>query len=199
MEKVLKKLTSIHRCISAVAMFAGAFSFGMSASALAERFDTKVPMYDKGAATFYVDSHLSGLGDMEMLVDTGSGYLAINEVALKTIAAQGKATYVKQLRGVLANGKEMVVPVYRVESLRIGKECWIHDVQAAVFPGNNRLILGLSALSKASPFIFETDPPQLTLSNCGKPKMMAAEMTNTAKMLTEASQDKKRLAAVIEP
>ncbi len=195
----MKRLIDFHRRKRAITLFAGFAALGMSASALADRFDTKVPMRDNGASTFYVDSYLSGLGAMEMMVDTGSGYLAINEVALKSLSAEGKATYVKQLRGVLANGKEMVVPVYRIESLRIGKECWIHDVQAAVFPGKTRLILGLSALSKASPFIFETDPPQLTLSNCGKPKMMAAEAPKSAAPVALASQDKERLAAVIEP
>ncbi len=195
----MKRLIDFHRRKRVFTLLAGFAAFGMSASSLADRFDTKVPMRDNGAATFYVDSYMSGLGAMEMMVDTGSGYLAINEVALKALSAEGKATYVKQLRGVLANGKEMVVPVYRVESLRIGKECWIHDVQAAVFPGKTRLILGLSALSKASPFIFETDPPQLTLSNCGKPKMNSAEAPNSTAPVALANQDKERLAAVTEP
>jgi hypothetical protein len=39
-------------------------------------------------------------------------------------------------------------------------------VEAAVFPGKTRQILGLSALKKAAPFIFSMDPPNLVLSNC---------------------------------
>lgn len=145
-----------------------AAAMATSGAVLAERFDTRIPMYGKGAATYYVDGYVNGLGATEMMVDTGSGYLTINEEALKTLSTQGKVHYVKQLRGVLANGHEQVVPVYRIEALRIGGECWVHDVQAAVFPGRTRFILGLSALAKASPFIFEFDPPQLVLSHCGK-------------------------------
>lgn len=160
--------------------------------AQAERFDTAIPMYDKGAATLYVSSYVSGLGPAEMMVDTGSGYLTINEEALQALAAQGKAHYVKELRGVLANGADMVVPVYRLDALRIGDACWLRDVHAAVFPGRTRFILGLSALAKASPFIFEFDPPRLVLSNCSKSEP-AATAGATAK--TDAAQ----LATTQEP
>ena len=165
----------LHRRIGAITIALCAAGFLPSRQVLADRFGTTIPMRDKGAATYYVDSYLHGLGPTEMMVDTGSGYLTINEVALKAISAEGNAHYVKQLKGVLANGQELVVPVYRLDGLRIGKECWIHDVQAAVFPGHTRLILGLSALAKASPFIFELDPPQLVLSNCGKANVKTTE------------------------
>lgn len=164
------------------ALWLSAWALGAACPALAERFDTSIPMYDKGAATLYVSSYVSGLGATEMMVDTGSGYLTINEEALKALTAQGKAHYVKQLRGVLANGSEMVVPVYRLDALRLGSECWLRDVHAAVFPGRTRFILGLSALAKASPFIFEFNPPQLVLSNCGK-----AEPVTTAEAAQPAA------------
>lgn len=166
MAKIARSPRRVHAfwlCAWAVAAAAA------SGPLLADRFGTKIPMYDRGAATLYVKSYVSGLGPTEMMVDTGSGFLTINEAALETLSAQGKAHYVKQLRGVLANGEELVVPVYRLDALRIGEECWLRDVHAAVFPGRTRFILGLSALAKAGPFIFEFDPPQLVLSNCGKP------------------------------
>jgi len=167
--------------------------FGLPGSVRADRFGTPVPMYDKGAATFYVHGYVSGLGPTEMMVDTGSGYLTINEEALKTLSAQGKVHYVKPLRGVLANGAELVVPVYRVDALRIGAECWLRDVHAAVFPGRTRFILGLSALAKAAPFVFEFDPPQLLLSNCGKADLAAEAGT------APADPNQARIAAVAEP
>lgn len=177
-------------CVWAVA------AAGASGSVLADRFGTKIPMYDKGAATLYVKSYVSGLGATEMMVDTGSGYLTINEEALKTLSAQGKAHYVKPLRGVLANGEEMAVPVYRLDALRIGGECWLRDVHAAVFPGRTRFILGLSALSKASPFIFEFDPPQLVLSNCGKAELAEADMAVPVAVV--AGQDAAKVASAAE-
>jgi len=134
-------------------------------TAIAGEFDTLVPMVDKGAATYYVDGHLTGYGDVTLMVDTGSGYMTINEEALAVLNGRKKARYVRKLRGVLANGSEVIVPVYRV-SVNIGGNCQLQNVEAAVFPGKTRFILGLNALKQASPFIFSTAPPQLVLSHC---------------------------------
>ncbi len=145
-----------------------AITLGLCASitAGAGEFDATIPMHDRGAATYYVPGQIQGLGDVEFMVDTGSGYLAINEVTLKALQTNGQARYVKKLTGILANGTEVVVPVYAIGRLELGGKCAIENVEAAVFPGKTRFILGLSALAKASPFIFSVDPPQLVLSHC---------------------------------
>jgi predicted aspartyl protease len=134
--------------------------------AAAEDFNTRVAMQEKSAATFYVPGAIPGYGALELMVDTGSGYMAINEHTLAALKGAGTARYVKQLRGVLADGSEMLVPVYAIGRIRIGLRCWIEDVEAAVFPGQGRQILGLSALRKTAPFIFSVDPPELLLSRC---------------------------------
>lgn len=136
-------------------------------SAQAAEFDTHVVMTNGGAATFYVPGQIPGAGPMDFMVDTGAGYTAINEETLGALLEVGRAHYVKDLVGVLANGSRMIVKVYRVKAINVGGNCWLHDVDAAVFPGKTRQILGLSALSKAAPFIFSVDPPKLSLSNCG--------------------------------
>jgi predicted aspartyl protease len=136
-------------------------------SALGEDFATRVSMEEKSAATFYVPGEISGYGPVELMVDTGSGYSTINEATLAVLQREGAVHYVKQLRGVLADGSEMVVPVYAIKQMSIGGSCWMHNVEAAVFPGKSRQILGLSALRKAAPFIFSVDPPALVLSSCG--------------------------------
>lgn len=133
---------------------------------LAGNFDTRVPMRTKGAATYYVEGYLKGVGSIEFMVDTGSGYLAINEKALATLKKQDHAHYVRELMGVLANGTELVVPLYSIRELDIGGKCKLKNVEAAVFPGRTRFILGLNALQRAAPFIFSLDPPSLSLSNC---------------------------------
>lgn len=134
--------------------------------AYSEDFNTAIPMKDKGAHTYYIPAHISGSGPAELMVDTGSGYMTINEETLKSLQKNQDVLYVKDLIGVLANGAEMRVPVYRISALNLGGQCWLRDVDAAVFPGKQRMILGLSALSKAAPFIFSVNPPQLVLSNC---------------------------------
>jgi predicted aspartyl protease len=138
-----------------------------------------VPMYDKGARTFYVRGYVSGLGDVEMMVDTGSGYVTINQHALKRLTRDGNAHFVKYLQGVLADGQEIKLPLYSLAALRIGNDCWVHDVEAAVFPGHTRYLLGLSALAKAAPFTIALTPPQLTLKNCGAEAPLQPKLADT--------------------
>lgn len=143
-----------------------ALAAGTSAVSAGE-FDTRVEMRVGGAATYYIDGAIEGLGAVEMMVDTGSGYMTINEEMLAELQAQDEARYLKQLRGRLANGDELSVPLYAIDRVNIGGNCWLDNVEAAVFPGKTRAILGLSALQQASPFIFSMDPPSLVLSHCG--------------------------------
>ena len=137
------------------------------AAATAENFTLRVAMQEKSAATFYVSGEIVGFGELELMVDTGSGYMTINEETLSVLQREQAAQYVKQLQGVLANGDEITVPVYAIERMRIGRDCWLDNVEAAVFPGTSRQILGLSALRRAAPFIFSVEPPELVLSRCG--------------------------------
>ena len=137
-------------------------------NSLASEFNSAVPMRDKGASTYYVPCNIEGYGNVEMLVDTGSAYTTINEDALRVLKKQGLATYIKDLKAKMADGSHRVVPVYRIATINVGDDCEIEDVEAAVLPGKTRSLLGLSALNKAGPIIFSTDPPQLTLSNCVK-------------------------------
>jgi len=134
--------------------------------AQAAQFDQQIPMQATKAATFYVGGYLDGYGAVDMMVDTGSSYTTINEAALEVLRENGTAAYVKDLTGIMADGTRKVVPIYRISSMSIGEDCLLHNVEAAVFPGDTRYILGLSALKLAAPFSFSLEPPTLTLSNC---------------------------------
>lgn len=142
------------------------FLSGACSVAAAGEFGTSIDMRAKGGATFYVGGQINGLGPVELMVDTGSGYMTINEEMLETLQLAGQARFVKQLRGRLANGSVLEVPVYSIEAVSIGDACWLRDVEAAVFPGNTRPILGLNVLQRAAPFIFSFEPPRLMLSHC---------------------------------
>lgn len=154
-------LSALHRSCQALGLTL------VSSLVLAGDFNVTVPMHDKGLATWYVHGQVADLGASEFMVDTGSGYLTINEQTLISLQERQQAQYVKQLRAVLANGSELIIPVYAINQLRIGN-CTIRNVEAAVFPARTRQILGLSALNKAAPFTFSVDPPQLVLSNCAQ-------------------------------
>lgn len=152
----------------------------------AEGVDVRVVMHQKSASTFYVNGEISGYGSVELMVDTGSGHMTINEHTLEVLKRDGQVRYVRELRGVLADGSQMVVPVYSIAYMSIGDSCWLQDVEAAVFPGNSRQILGLSALRKAAPFTFSVDPPSLGLSHCGD--LPAAEAKVKTKSESGAAQ-----------
>jgi len=139
---------------------------GTTVPCLAADFETAVDMRATDAATFYVNGRITGVGVVNFMVDTGSGYLTINEQLLQKLRSADQVRYVKDLRGRLANGSELKVPVYSIAELSIGDGCWLNDIEAVIFPGKTRAILGLNALQHAAPFIFSFDPPRLTLSNC---------------------------------
>ena len=140
--------------------------FTYSLPLMAAPSSVAVPIHKKGASTFYIKGQLGNLAVADFMVDTGSGYLVINEVSLAQLKQLGQARYVKEIRGILANGKKFVVPVWQIASLTIASKCVLHDVDAAVFPGKTRQILGLTALKKAAPFSFSFDPPQMVFSHC---------------------------------
>lgn len=128
--------------------------------------DIIVPMTKHGAATYYVKADIHGLGQVDLMVDTGSGFSTINEHSLSILKQKGMVRYKKDLVGILANGNKMKVAVYTIASMNIGENCLLKDIDAAVFPGKTRQILGLSALRKTAPFMFSVQPPELTLTQC---------------------------------
>ena len=150
-----------------------ALSLLFTIDAPADEFGTRIPMTAGSATTFYVKAAAGSLEEMDFMVDTGSGYTTINEQTLAELMNIDQAEYLFDLTGVLANGDEMVVPVYRLSHFNIGGGCQLQNVEAAVFPGKTRQILGLSALRQAGPFIFSFDPPNLALSNCAGAELLA--------------------------
>ncbi len=144
----------------------GLLLFAAGGASAAMPVDHVVPMTEKSARTFYVQGEIAGVGAVDFLVDTGSSYNTINEHSLAMLQKQGRASFVRDLIGILANGQRKRVAVYRLDIIRLGDNCELHDVEAAVFPGRTRHILGLSGLRKAGNFTFSFEPPQLTLSSC---------------------------------
>jgi len=82
--------TTIYRFWLPVILMAVPFSISAD-----ESDDVTVPMYAKGMATYYVRAQLADLASGEFMVDTGSGYLTINEHTLDALKARKQAQYVK--------------------------------------------------------------------------------------------------------
>jgi predicted aspartyl protease len=117
-------------------------------------------------ATFYVRVAVSGGPNEDYLLDTGSGFMTITDSTLSQLMRAGTATYLRELDGRMADGREMRVAVYRLKEIVVGESCRIRDIEVAVLPGASRGLFGLSALRRLSPFELSTDPPSLRLSNC---------------------------------
>jgi predicted aspartyl protease len=152
--------------INAIALLS--LSLGSVNGALSGELDTKVTLRDKGVSTLYVEGHIEGAGVIDLLVDTGAGYTAINEKTLKQLKRKGLATHIRDMTAKLANGDRVDVPIFQIERLDIGGSCEVRNVEVAVLPGESRCILGLSTLTKVAPFLFSVDPPSLSLSHCQK-------------------------------
>lgn len=130
---------------------------------------TAVEIEKRSAGTFYINGAIEGVGALDMLVDTGSSYLVITQPMLDVLEQGGHASYSRGLEGRMADGSTRVVPLYRIESVRLGESCWVHDVEAAIFPAGSRTILGMNVLSRLAPFTFSAEPARLGLANCQGP------------------------------
>lgn len=137
---------------------------------MAEAEFMAVDIEKRSAGTFYVNGALEGFGELDLLVDTGSSYLVITEPMLATLREAGRAEFSRGLEGRMADGSTRVVPLYKIAGLRLGQACWIHDVEAAVFPAGSRTILGMNVLSRLAPFTFSAEPARLGLAHCQGPR-----------------------------
>lgn len=138
----------------------------VSSVAAARNFGQIIPLTRASAATYYINGSIKGHGAIDLLVDTGSTYVVVDEPMLIGLEKNGHATYLRMLEGSMADGSTRLVKLYRIDAIDLGGRCIVHDVETAAFPAGAQPILGLSALLKVSPFIFSMDPPQLDLSQC---------------------------------
>lgn len=138
----------------------------LPALAAADRFSYSADMHRVDSGNYYVHGSFGPGAETDLLVDTGSGYVALTRSTFSRIKDLPGVTYLREIAGSMANGKTLNVPVYRVASLKVGASCVLTDVEVAVMPGGTRDILGLSALRKAEPFAMQLEPPVLYLSSC---------------------------------
>ncbi len=154
--------------------------------------DQTIPMRLSTASTYYIDGYFTGYGAVDLMVDTGSSYTVINEEALAVLRENGAATYLKDLTGIMADGSKKIVPVYQIAEMSIGANCAFKNIEAVVFAGSTRYILGISTLKKAAPFTFSMEPPTLLVSNCGEASTLGIPQAHTAPV----TEDKEQLRAI---
>ena len=141
-------------------------------AAVAERFDHSVPMQQQKSGNYYVAGVLGDGVEAEFLVDTGSGYVSLSKRTFERVRAEPGTAHLRDIHGAMADGRVVKVPVYRIARLALGG-CVLEDIEAAVFPGAARDILGLSALRRIEPFALQLEPPVLIVSDCAPPAALA--------------------------
>lgn len=146
-----------------------AILFALSSVAAAERFDHSLPMHARDSGNYFVTGVLSGGVETELLVDTGSGYVALSKQTFSRVKDSPGTVFVRRIAGAMANGRVVEVPIYRVAALSLGEDCVLTDVEVAIFPGSSRDILGLNALRRVEPFAMQLSPPALLVSDCAAP------------------------------
>jgi predicted aspartyl protease len=140
----------------------------MALPAQGSQFGHAVAMEDSDRHTYYVSVSLGELSAQRFLVDTGSSHTAVDSETLARLQRAGQARYDGNLLGTMADGSQHRVPMYRISRLVIGESCVVNNVRAAVLPGADRNILGLSVLRRLAPFSLTTSPPVLRFSGCGE-------------------------------
>jgi len=126
-----------------------------------------IALVEKGTDVFYL-SALVGGNPTELLFDTGSGYLALNQGLIKSLEDRGMASYQRSVRARLANGSVKDVPIYQVTALDLGNGCIIRNVDAAMLAGDTRNILGMNVLKMVDSFSVSLSSATLTLSGCNR-------------------------------
>lgn len=142
----------------------------LAAQAAAPRIPLETPvsldLERRSAGTVYLPAEIPGYGPVQLLVDTGSSYFVIGEAMYAQLERAGAARYSRDLTGLMADGSRKTVPLYRIAELRLGDDCRLMDIEAAVIAGNLRPILGMNVLEKIAPFTLALDPPSLRFSRC---------------------------------
>jgi clan AA aspartic protease (TIGR02281 family) len=168
----------LFRFIAYVGFTAGCLATTVWAGEPSSEFAALISMQKQPAGTFYVSASLDGHdGALPLLVDTGSSFTVLNEVLLKELKAHGTAEYVHDIEGMMADGSHRTIPIYRLTALRIGDACWIHNVEAAIFPADTRPILGMNVLTRLAPFTLSDDPATLALNKCRPSSSTAAAVS----------------------
>ncbi|MDJ0940357.1 MAG: retropepsin-like aspartic protease [Woeseiaceae bacterium] len=125
-----------------------------------------VPLMQQSSGAFYIRGTLGESVAADLLVDTGSSYVALSQKTFDALQRSSAMTYVRSIKGATANGRVVKAKVYEVSALAIGDECVLESVEAVVLPGADRDILGLSALKRVEPFTFDLEPLALRFEAC---------------------------------
>lgn len=130
-----------------------------------ELFAFQIPLKMTTTGNFAVNASLDGVED-EFLLDTGASMVTVTEALFKKIRSKGAAVKTRRIGARLASGKLEVLNVYQIDNFSLGADCALGPIEIAVMKRGGRNLVGMNALSQASPFAISTTPPILGLTGC---------------------------------
>jgi clan AA aspartic protease (TIGR02281 family) len=125
----------------------------------------ELPLLQHTSGNYYLNATLDGDITVEFLLDTGSGYVSLNQATFNRIKTHQAINHVRDIHGTMANGSVLKVHVYTAKSLTLGEGCVLTDIEFVVLP-NSQNILGLSALRRLSPLTISFDSNRLVFEGC---------------------------------
>lgn len=134
-----------------------------------EAAEKTLPLVEQASGAYYVRGVFGDGIESELLVDTGSSYVALTRKTFRQLEDEDLVEYVRTIHGKTAAGRTMKVKVFSLSGLTLGDGCEMNDIEAVVLPGADRDILGLTALKQLGRFTLAFEPPALTYSACGAP------------------------------
>lgn len=139
---------------------------GTIPAGMAAAVELTLPMQQASTGNYYIHAILNDHVETELLVDTGSGYVSLTGKTFSRLKQDAHTRFQRHITGVMANGRAVSVPIYRIRELRLTEECTLRDIEVAVLRGASRDILGLNALKQLQPITLRMDPPQLISNSC---------------------------------
>lgn len=145
---------------------------GILASAAATANEVNLMMAQASAGGFYLHATLSnGIEgeenvETEMLLDTGSSYVALSKSTFNRINENTEIKFSRYIFGAMADGRVEQVPLYLLDELKLADNCVLQNVEAAVFTNATTDIIGLNALQHLQPFTLQMTPAILSSQSC---------------------------------
>lgn len=118
------------------------------------------------SGALYVPAVLDAQAESDMLIDTGSSYVALSADTFDRISEKTRSNFSRYIYAAMANGKVERVSLYILDSLQLSANCILNNVEIALLPDADKDILGLNALSLLQPFTISLAPATLSTQSC---------------------------------
>lgn len=123
-----------------------------------------VPLTPSDKGTLLIAATMGTKTRADFLVDTGATYTVVNQRVLSELRREGAVVAVRDVRAAIADGRDSTATIYRASRLSLSPTCTLENVEVAHLGGNQRNMLGLSALRQLSPFVLDVERRQMLLT-----------------------------------